>query len=116
MTLKVYTTVGNQPLHMLYLMYTAFWELAIQFLVFTMNGYHVDRYLLFLFLMSLASVAIQLGILLVLNMNANPLGLMDIPAPNSYHFQRKIPLRAYHECIHKYIHKCLHAHLYTPIS
>lgn len=89
---------------MLYLMYTAFWELAIHFLVFTMNGYHVGSYLLFLFLISLASVAIQLGILLILNMNANPVGLLDIPAPHSYPLQRKIPLRAFHEYIHNYIH------------
>lgn len=68
-------------------MYTAFWELAIQFLVFIMNGYHADRYLLFLCLMSLASVAIQLGILLILNMNANPVGLLDIPAPHSHLFK-----------------------------
>jgi hypothetical protein len=73
-------------------------------LVFTMKGYHVDRYLFFLFLMSLASVTIQLGILLILNLNVNPVGLLDIPAPHSYPFQRKIPLRAYHEYIRKYIH------------
>lgn len=94
---------------MLYLMYTAFWELAIHFLVFTMNGYHVDRYLLFLFLMSLASVVIQLGILFILNMNANSLGLLDIPAPHSYPFQRRIPLTAYHEYIHEYVHDYMHA-------
>jgi len=91
----------------MYLMYTAFWEVAIHFLVFTMNVYHVDRDL-FLFLMSLASVAIQLGILLILNMNANPLGLLDIPEPLSYPFQMKIPLRTYHEYIHKYIHDYIH--------
>jgi hypothetical protein len=96
-------------------MYTAFWKLAIHFLVFTMNVYHVDRYL-YLFLMSLASVAIQLGILLILNMNANPVGLLDNPEPHSYPFQRKIPLRSYHEYLRKYIHIWLHTHLCTHIS
>lgn len=85
-------------------MYTAYWELAIHFLVFIMNGYHVDRYLLFLFLMSLASVAIQLGILLILYMYANPIGLLDIPAPHSHPFQMNISLAAYHEYIHMYMH------------
>jgi hypothetical protein len=89
-------------------MYTAFWELAIHFLVFTMNGYHVDRYLLLLFFMSLGSVAIQLGFLSILNMNANPVGLLDIPAPNSYPFQMKIPLRAYYEYVHDNMHTCTH--------
>jgi len=79
---------------------------------YTLSGlhhecYHVDRYL-FLFLMSLASVAIQLGILLILNMNTNPVGLLNIPEPHSYPFQRKIPLMAYHEYIHKYIHDYIH--------
>jgi hypothetical protein len=67
-------------------MYTEFWELAVHFLVFIMNGYNVDRYLLFLFLMSLASAAMQLGILLILNMYANPAGLLDIPALHSHLF------------------------------
>lgn len=81
-----------------------------------MNGYHVDRCLLFLFLMSLASVAIQLAILLILYVYANPVGLLDIPAPHSHPFRRKISVRAYHEYIHMYMHTWLHAYLYMHIS
>jgi len=39
-----------------------------------------------------------------LNMNADLVGLLDIPAPYAYPFQRKIPLRAHHEYIYKYIY------------
>jgi hypothetical protein len=65
--------------------------------------------------MSLASVAIQLGILLILYMYANLIGLVDIPAPHSHPFQMNISLTAYHEYIqyvHAYMIICILVHAY----